>query len=50
MVISNVSDPDVIAQEIDSQLPTRSLFRLPAMWSAPANSVVEDLEAALQQS
>jgi hypothetical protein len=43
-------DPNIIAAEIDSRIPIRSPLRaFPSMSSAPAISIVKDLEAALCQ-
>jgi hypothetical protein len=39
----------VIAQKIDSQSPAYSPSGFPSMSTTPANSIVEDLQAALAQ-
>jgi hypothetical protein len=46
---SNLPDPDIIAAEIDSQIPICSPFGLPVHVDLPTTSIVEDLQAALAQ-
>jgi hypothetical protein len=45
----NLSDSDIIAAEIDSETPVSSPSGLPVHVACSDMSIVEDLEAALQQ-
>jgi hypothetical protein len=44
-----VANTAIIAAEIDSRIPIRSPFGLPVHVFRPANSIVEDVQAALAQ-
>ncbi len=46
---ANLPDPDIIAVQLIRNLPLTHPSGFPSMSAAPANSIVEDLEAALSQ-